>query len=40
MAGQSSEKDILKTQPMKNRNENNLIGQARNDVIEQQPICP
>jgi hypothetical protein len=38
--GQNSKNDILKTQPIKNRSENNLIGQARNDVIELRPICP
>jgi hypothetical protein len=30
----NTKKDILQTHPIEKRNENNVVGQARNDVIE------
>jgi hypothetical protein len=32
-------KDTLQTHPIKKGDENNLVGRARNDVIDQLPIC-
>jgi hypothetical protein len=35
----SSKKDTLQTHPAKKRNENNLVGQARNDVSNRHFLC-
>src|SRR5258708_36585755 len=32
-------KDTLQTHPIKKGDEDNLVGRARNDVIDQLPIC-